>query len=183
MHMSEVIKIFKLVRGTASIVAKARPWIEQSDMRLLLGFIRYAQRTPGSRYVHAVRAQLETLIKQQEDEHQFPQLPSSLKDVVVRSTRHLLDVFNSCIASDNQATMLAWPAVVDSEYLDLVQQTEPWSLVTLAHYGAVLHVTTKAWWIEGWGKFLVNLAAGHLDVTTRSAIAWPLAVVNEQADQ
>ena len=180
MHISEVIKIFRLVRGTASIVEQARSWIEQSDMRILLALIRYAQWTPGSRHVHTVHTQLETLLNQQEDELQSPQLPGSSKVVIIRSTRHLLDVFDSCIASDNQATILAWPAVVDSEFLDLMQQREPWALVMLAYYGAVLHLTTRAWWIEGWGKFLVNLAAGYLDDHTRSAIAWPIAVVNKE---
>lgn len=180
MHISEVIKIFRLVRGTASIVEQARSWIEQSDMRILLALIRYAQRTPGSRHVHTVHTQLETLLNQQEDERQFPQLPGSSKAVIIRSTRHLLDVFDSCIDSDNQATILAWPAVMDSEFLDLMQQREPWALVTLAYYGAVLHLTTRAWWIEGWGKFLVNLGAGYLDDHTRSAIAWPIAVVNKE---
>jgi hypothetical protein len=183
MHMSEVIKIFRLVRGSASIVEQARSWIEQSDMRILLVLIRYAQRTPGSRYVHTVHTQLKTLLNQQEDERQFPQLPGSSKAVIIRSTRHLLDVFDSCIARDNQATILAWPAIVDLEFLDLMQQYEPWSLVILAYYGAVLHLTTRAWWIEGWGKFLVNLAAGHLGDATPSAIAWPIAVVNEEVDE
>jgi hypothetical protein len=64
-----------------------------------------------------------------------------------------------------------------------MQQLEPWCLITLAHYGAALHILTSAWWMEGWGKFLVNVAAVHLDDSARSAIAWPLVVVNENADE
>lgn len=182
MHVSEVIEAFKLVRGTASIVEKARPWIEQGDMRLLLKFTRCAQRTPRSRLVHEVHAPLEALISQQAHQIQTFQFPSSLTAVVTRSTRHLLEIFDSSIASDNQITVLAWPAVIDFAYLDLLQQIEPCSLVTLAYYGAVLHIMTNAWCMEGWGKFLVNVAAAHLDDAGRSAIAWPLAVVNENAD-
>jgi hypothetical protein len=42
---------------------------------------------------------------------------------------------------------------------------------------------TNAWWMAGWGKFLVNVAAAYLDETGRSAIAWPLAVVSEKPDE
>jgi hypothetical protein len=92
--------------------------------------------------------------------------------------KHLLHVFDACVASENQSPILAWPAIVDSEYLDLVLVKEPRSLVTLAHYGALLHVMDKAWWMEGWGKILVNLAAENLDESVQSEISWPLAVID-----
>lgn len=183
MPVSEVVEVFKLVRGTTSIVARARRWIEQGGMRPLLKLTRCAQRTARSRHVHEVRARLEALINHQADEHHPSQLPSSTRAVIASSTGHLLDVFNSSIANDNHTTILAWPAIIDAEYLDLLQQIEPMSLVTLAHYGAVLHIMTSAWWIAGWGKFLVNVAAAYLGETARSAIAWSLAVVNEDADE
>lgn len=182
-HMSEVIEVFKLVRGTASIVEKARPWIEKGDMRPLLKFATCTQQTPQSRHVHEVHSRLEALINQRECGHQSSHPPSSLRAILVRSNQHLLDLCDSSIASNNQVTVLAWPAIIDPEYLDHMQQLEPWCLITLAHYGAALHILTSAWWMEGWGKFLVNVAAVHLDDSARSAIAWPLVVVNEKADE
>jgi hypothetical protein len=128
-----------------------------------------------------VHARLEALIEQHADGG-HSQLQSGVRAVVLRSIQRLLDVFDSCIASENQSTILAWPAIIDSEYLDLMLQKEPGSLVTLAHYGAVLHVMTKAWWMEGWGKFLVNLAAEYLDGSVQSAIVWPLAVINNNEE-
>jgi hypothetical protein len=53
-------------------------------------------------------------------------------------------------------------SVIDPEYLDLTLQKDPRCLVTLAHYGAVLHIMIKAWWMEGWGKSLINLAVENL---------------------
>lgn len=178
MGVSEVIEVFKLVRGTASIVEKARPWIEQGDMRLLLKFTRCAQQIPKSKHSNEVHTQLEILIGQHEDAVTSTS-EIGARAAVLRSTKHLLDVFDSCVASDNQSTILAWPAIVDLEFMDLLLEAEPGSLVTLAHYGAVLHVMTRAWWMEGWGKFLVNLVADCLDASVQSAIAWPLAVVND----
>lgn len=179
MHMGEVMEIFKLVRGTASIVERARPWIERGDMRPLLKFATCERRASCSRFVYEVHSRLESLITQQAGDHHPP---GRLRAVLNRSNRHLLDLCVSFISSNNEATFLAWPAIIDPEYLDLMQQLEPWSLVTLAHYGAVLHILTSAWWMEGWGRFLVNVAAAHLGDPARSAIAWPLAVVNENAD-
>lgn len=182
MHIGEVIEIFNLVRGTASIVEKARPWIEQGDMRYLLKFATCEPRDCRSRYVDEVRSRLEWLINQQAGDHLSAHPPSSLWAVLVCSIRHLQDLCDSSIKSNNQATILAWPAIIDPEYFGLMQQLEPGSLVTLAHYGAVLHILTSVWWMEGWGKFLVHVAASHLDDSARSAIVWPLAVVNEKAD-
>ncbi|KAJ5875470.1 uncharacterized protein N7473_012817 [Penicillium subrubescens] len=182
MHMGEVMEVFKLVRGTASIVEKAREWIERGDMRPLLKFATCERRAMRSSHVYGVRSRLESLINQQAGDHRSSHPPSSLRAVLDRSNQHLLDLCDSSITSNNEATVLAWPAIIDPEYLDLMQQLEPRSLVTLAHYGAVLHILTSAWWMEGWGKFLVIVAAAHLDDSTRSGIAWPLAVVNEKAD-
>jgi hypothetical protein len=183
MNMGEVIEVFKVVRGTASIVEKARPWIEQGDMRPLLKFATCERQDPRSRHVYEVHSRLELLMNQQAGDPHSSHLPSRLRAVLDRSNRHLLDLCESSINSNNQATVIAWPAIIDPEYVDLMQQLEPWSLVTLAHYGAVLHILTSAWWMEGWGKFLVNVAAAHLDNAARSAIAWPLAVVSEKADE
>lgn len=172
--VGEVVETFKLVRGASSIAHKALPWIEQGQMGLLLRFNQCAQRTPRSRHVFEVHAQVEALIQRHTNGGQ-----GDAKEVVSRSTKRLLDVFDSCIASDNQSTILAWPALVDAEYLDLILQKEPDYLVILAHYGAVLHIMTKAWWMEGWGKFLVLLAGEQLGLSGQSAIAWPLSVFQE----
>ncbi|CAG8893776.1 unnamed protein product [Penicillium egyptiacum] len=177
MSVNEVIEVFKLVRGSASIVEKARPWIEQGDLRLLLNFTRCAKQSQRPKQVHQVYAQIKALLEQQADDGQS-QCQSGARAVVLSSIKHLLDAFDAFIASENQMTILAWPAMIDSQYLDLVLKKEPRSLVTLAHYGALLHVMAKAWWMEGWGKILVNLTAEHLDKSVQSAIAWPLAVIN-----
>ncbi|KAJ5984670.1 hypothetical protein N7481_006769 [Penicillium waksmanii] len=180
--MSKVIEVFKLVRGTASIAASARPWIEQGDMRPILKLTQCAQRTALSRHVHEVHGRLEAIINHQADEHCPAQLSASTRAVVVRSTGHLLEIFDFSIASDNQAAILAWPAIIDAEYFQLLRQIEPMSLVTLAHYGAILHIMTSTWWMAGWGKFLVNVAAAYLNETVRSEITWPLGIVNDTSD-
>jgi hypothetical protein len=180
--MSKVIDVFKLVRGTATIAANARLWIEQGDMRPILKLTQCAQRTALSRHLHEVYGRLEAIVNHQADEHCHSKLPASTRAVVLRSTEHLLEIFDLSIASDNQAAMLAWPAIIDAEYFELLRQIEPMSLVTLAHYGAILHIMTSTWWMTGWGKFLVNVAAEYLNETTRSAIAWPLAIVNDISD-
>ncbi|OGE57207.1 hypothetical protein PENARI_c002G08995 [Penicillium arizonense] len=177
-NVNEVIEVFKLVRGTASIVENARPWIEQGDLRLLLKLTRCGQQRQRSKQVHEVHAQLKALFEQQADDGQS-QCQDGVREVVLRSIKHLLHVFDACVASENQSPILAWPAIIDSEYLDLVLIKEPRSLVTLAHYGALLHVMDKAWWMEGWGKILVNLAAEYLDTSVQSEIAWPLAVIDD----
>ncbi|CAI7676428.1 unnamed protein product [Penicillium pancosmium] len=176
------IQVFKLVRGTASIAASARSWIEKGDMRPILKLTQCAQRTTLSRHLHEVHGRLKAITNHQADEHCPSQLPASTRAVVLRSTERLLEIFDFSIASDNQAAMLAWPAIIDAEYFDLLRQIEPMSLVTLAHYGAILHIMTSTWWMAGWGKFLVNVAAAYLNETARSAAAWPLAIVNNICD-
>lgn len=177
MSLSEMIGVFMLLRGTASIVETARPWIEQGDLKPLLKFTRGAQQSQTSKQVNEVHAQLKALLEPQANDGQS-KCQSGIPAVVQKSIKQLLDVFDSCVANENPRTILAWPTVIESEYLDLVLKKEPMSLVTLAYYGALLHVMVKAWWMEGWGKTMVNLAEGCLDMSLQSAIAWPLAVIN-----
>lgn len=175
--VSQVVDVFKLVRGTTSILINARPWIEQGDLRPLSKFTRCTHQSKRSKQFNDGYAQLEALIEQQvQDEHSHSSREA--RAIVLRSTKHLRDIYDACIVKENQEIIQAWPAVIDSEYLDLLLKNEPRSLVMLAHYGAFLHVMAQAWWMEGWGKILVNVAAEHLDKSVQSEIEWPLAVVN-----
>jgi hypothetical protein len=179
MSVSQVVDVFKLVRGTASILKNAQQWIEQGDLRSLSKFTRCAPQSKRSKQVDDGYAQLEALLVQQaRDGHSHSSRVAQA--VVLRSTKHLRDVYDSCIVKESQRIIQAWPAVIDYEYLDLLLKKERSSLVTLAHYGAILHVTAKAWWMEGWGKILVNVAAEHLDKSVQYEIEWPLAVVNNR---
>lgn len=69
MHMGEDMEFFKLVRGIASIVERARPWIERGDMRPLLEFATCERRASCSNEVHS---RLESLITQQAGDHHPP---------------------------------------------------------------------------------------------------------------
>ncbi|CAG8110750.1 unnamed protein product [Penicillium olsonii] len=174
MTMGEVISTLQLLRGSASIAETARPWIERGDLKPLLKFTRGAHQSQTSQ-VNEIHTRLKALLGLQANAWLFK---CQRKPVVQKSIQKLMDVVDSYVATENPRTILAWPTMIEAEYLDLVLEKEPMSLVTLAHYGALLHLMTKAWWMKGWGETMVNLAKGCLDMSLQSAIAWPLAVIN-----
>ncbi|KNG84819.1 C6 zinc finger domain protein [Aspergillus nomiae NRRL 13137] len=157
--VADVVKVFKLVRGAGSIVGQARPWIQQGEMRQLLNAGRNLRQPATTKYAHELYARLQETIAQHathlmNDRKVGPVLSSSLEN--------LRDVFRRCTTLEDPGALMAWPVLVDADYLDLLLQGEPTAFVILGHYGVALELLKDEWWLDGWGELLVNLALKHL---------------------
>ncbi|OJJ75329.1 hypothetical protein ASPBRDRAFT_40616 [Aspergillus brasiliensis CBS 101740] len=171
-RLSAVLEVFMLIRGVASIVAQARPWIEAGGMRDLLKLGE--QPREEAKTTHA--RELYTRISDMHDHlrrSSRPDCHDSTSLVIEKSVQKLLDLLQQAISVANTASiMMRWPAVVNVEYLDLLHANHATALLVLAHYGVALELMAENWWLDGWGAFLVNIAIYHLGPDYGPELAW-----------
>ncbi|KAF7591717.1 hypothetical protein BBP40_001161 [Aspergillus hancockii] len=166
LSIADVVKIFGLIRGVKSIVEEARSWIQQGEMRPLL-------RMPGNqRQDSKGKPTLEAFTRiQQLVEEQVSLEPalhgSNDGPVISAALEQLTGILELCTTLDNPGAIMAWPVLVDAEYLALLLQEEPTSLVIIGYYGAALNLLSNEWWLDGWGEFLVKLALDRLGTTAK----------------
>lgn len=77
-------------------------------------------------------------------------------------------------------TILAWPVVLCKPYIALLRTRDPYSLIILAHFGAVVHLRRDLWILGDGGQFLVRLIAEHLGDEWYRWLTWPVEIVSDQ---
>ncbi|PYI01681.1 hypothetical protein BO78DRAFT_473177 [Aspergillus sclerotiicarbonarius CBS 121057] len=175
--VSDVLEVFKLVRGVASVVAQARPWIEAGGMRDLLQVGRQPRQMSKTTHVWELYARIRRI---------HDQVRPAVADcyvgtgsVVATAAEKLLDLLQLSTTMENPgSTVMRWPAVVDLQYLDLLLEDNAIALVVLAHYGVALDMMIGNWWMDGWGTFLVHLALDRLGPDSGPELAWVQEAIN-----
>ena len=79
-----------------------------------------------------------------------------------------------------KAVVLSWPAMIESDFVTLLQKRDQFALVILAHYAAVLHTLGSLWWCRGWGFMLLKDVIFHLEDNKRTEIQWPIQQIGLQ---
>ncbi|PYH44567.1 uncharacterized protein BP01DRAFT_357553 [Aspergillus saccharolyticus JOP 1030-1] len=165
--VSEVIEVFKLIRGAAFVVTQARPWIASGGMSRLLTVERMRERRSVRHHATAIYHLLHRLHEEQQQQQQRQRgLDSSsyrsANSVVVHATESLLNVLQMCADNENGSVLLRWTAIVQSTFLDSLTQDEPMGLVLLGYFGAAIDFIIDNWWMDGWGRYLINLVSDRL---------------------
>lgn len=70
-----------------------------------------------------------------------------------------------------------WAIRATPQYLQYMQHREPFSLVTLAHYCAFLHIARENFFLQSWGSCVLREIHQLLDPTWRIHITWPVSEV------
>ncbi|KLO93081.1 UPC2-regulatory protein involved in control of sterol uptake [Fusarium fujikuroi] len=64
-------------------------------------------------------------------------------------------------------------------YFALLRQRQPPALILFSLFGALLHKIRNYWFMEGWGKAIVEVIADILGSYWREWLIWPLEVIHE----
>ncbi|RKL31608.1 hypothetical protein BFJ72_g11012 [Fusarium proliferatum] len=64
-------------------------------------------------------------------------------------------------------------------YFALLRQRQPPALILFSLFGALLHKIRDYWFMEGWGKAIVEVIADILGSYWREWLIWPLEVIHE----
>ncbi|KAH8430925.1 Zn(II)2Cys6 transcription factor [Aspergillus melleus] len=179
----DVVEVFKMVRGVASVVQQARAWIEQGGMRQLLKIGKLRKRAAGTVYDRELCSHLQTFIEEQLQ----PREPCmhenvDISAVLLQAARRQLELLNMYMTMEDPNAILAWPVLLDAQYLDLLLRVEPTALIILAYYGTALHLLFDNWWLDGWGQFIMNLASMRHGSVGDCRIAWLVDVIQRDRE-
>lgn len=72
---------------------------------------------------------------------------------------------------------MAFVHFAPQQFFTLLHQRQPHSLVLFAYFGAFLHTLDDYWFLEGWGKDIVEVVDEMLGTYWRPWIYWPLQSV------
>ena len=94
-----------------------------------------------------------------------------------------IDQLESCLAyttrsSDPGIHGLLWILRIPSEYLDLLQNREPFALIILAHYCVIMYHLRKRWWMGDWGVRVLEEICGLLRRDWLATISWAIDVTS-----
>ncbi|KAF5981710.1 hypothetical protein FBULB1_4648 [Fusarium bulbicola] len=64
-------------------------------------------------------------------------------------------------------------------YFSLLRQRQPPALILFSLFGALLHKIRNYWFLEGWGKAIVEVIADILGSYWREWLVWPLQIIQE----
>lgn len=82
-------------------------------------------------------------------------------------------------AGDIVSWAFMWICEVPETFIVLVQASDPFALVLIAHYCVALHRLRKCWWVASWGKRVVNVIVATLSSEWKPSVAWALDTVSE----
>ena len=72
-----------------------------------------------------------------------------------------------------------WPALVSTEYLNLLEDRRPGALILLAHYCLLLEQSQSLWYMDGCAGRLLSFVCLHLDQKWHHWIEQPLQYISK----
>ncbi|KAL2669984.1 hypothetical protein Neosp_014863 [[Neocosmospora] mangrovei] len=105
---------------------------------------------------------------------------SSCRDAA-RKLQWAFDIHGTLTGEQRALTAVVYPALLTEEYITALRKCRLEALVTLAHYGILLHLCRHVWVFGDAGEFLIRLIARRLGPSWHGALKWPLEVVASEA--
>ena len=203
--LDDILEYFPLVRGIGSLLRNGnmRAWIKKGDLqtlleprgnlfkqersRLCINRMRKTDTLPGRWPVtgQPTALFLPTNLKAQLDglEALNEQFCRDSERPHYRTTiEHLKTVFGTLkLNPDTRNTVFVWGALVPDGYLIALRARRPMALVILAYYGLMVHRVNSRWWCAGRGAALIGAIHQELPPLWKSAIEWPVKVIQGTA--
>lgn len=171
--LDEMIHILILIKGNTLIRDTTNPWMQLRGLDAWMDEKDILLDDPtGLQY---------DLDLSRAVSHLHPWIDSSDDDPTVKaSNTKAVELFKGALDFHLKLNLrpLAWPNVIQNDYLDLLRQRNPMAMVILAHYAVILGQCSSQWWCSNWGVQLVSVVASILPQKYAEAIAYPLRMLN-----
>ncbi|KAL2851032.1 hypothetical protein BJY01DRAFT_261246 [Aspergillus pseudoustus] len=169
--LSDVIETLKLIRGSASVVDQAKPWIEEGPMHPLLRVGKFHHSSEIKKcHARSLSAKLEALARDLSVSSRAGKSSAASQTPceALQQLQHLLGIF---INTGDPRAVMAWPVVVDASYFDLLLQKQRLAVLTFGLFGSALEILSGRWWLEGTGPRFVALAVDDLSPPDREILS------------
>ncbi|KAL4789507.1 hypothetical protein BDV19DRAFT_396964 [Aspergillus venezuelensis] len=105
----------------------------------------------------------------------------STKDVYQRAIRTLQQTIDGSRKQISEAPtvgpIISWLVLVPSDFIDLLSEHRPESLITLAHFGGLLHMHRDIWAFGHSGRYIIDSVASLLGPRWGHWLQWPNSII------
>lgn len=172
LHAMDII--CSLMSGTVALGEKHRQPLRDSNLAPLLG--SDLQPGPVDSFPCDLREALELLLDAAHRD--APDLPSSNKPACIFGLRQLGLLYpRRGQPTCTRAAIIAWPILGGQTFLDLMRNRDPFALICLAHYAAILHQNKHVWFLNGVGAKMVTSILEVIPVYSVKYLEWAVATV------
>lgn len=172
--LPQTIELFTLIQGITAIVITGHQWLNNGP----LSFYTLPEVTdPSAPLPPALESSLDLLSKQK---------PTSPPESVEEYSKALALLRHTFLLHQDSPNMklaaLPLPILVATGFVEKLKDSEPLSLVILAHYAVVLYRLRHHIWLQGWGEEIIDAIAEMLNGNEewQGCLAWPIEETSAQ---
>lgn len=173
-----IIRYLKLHRGVRPIARQSWNLLRETELKLVINPIEDSNENEPTAYEHGECDTLASLLEVSRD-----QLGPEPYRVCYEAVQTLIWAFGQHRVLPKPYPThitLAWPIMISAEFVELLEQRQPISLVILAHWGVLLHKAREFWVFADAGRVLIEFMSGYLGIYWNEWMALPRKVLNGQ---
>ncbi|KAI1372154.1 hypothetical protein F4677DRAFT_270910 [Hypoxylon crocopeplum] len=175
--LSKAVKYLSLHHGVHIIAHQGWQFLHQTELKQIINAIEDSEKNqpPHANAVHECD-HVEDLLNQSRDK-----LGQQTYEACCNALHVLRWVFDSRRALPKPYPThitLAWPIRITTEFIELLEQRQPVSLVILAHWAMLLHADREFWVFGDAGRFMIESLSHYLGRYWDEWLAVPKAALD-----
>ncbi|KAK1149353.1 hypothetical protein N8T08_006576 [Aspergillus melleus] len=167
--LDELIRVFAFVRKMTQFYAYIIESVKDGEIAQLTSFEETRASLPDT-----IQSRVSALHELNITHILDPNAHLAFRDTIDRLASTLARMYSG---QEIFSAGFLWMAQTPAQYFDRLQDRHPLSLVILAHYSIVLDHMNQYWWIQSWGRQVLEAIRSVLEPGWRVHISWPLEVV------
>lgn len=176
--VDKILEFFPLIRGIQTVIRSALPWIAEGSMNPMMNRqwdrLKFEPESMPSNLSPIVGAQLHAL--QELNRRSMPKNDEAA--CFANAIDRLVSIFETYkIIAEDRSLVFVWTVSISDEFVLALQCRKPMALVILAHYAILLHSVNERWWARERGAELIRAIHQELPQEWKSAVAWPMQVI------
>jgi hypothetical protein len=168
-----ILNIFNLMQGMRHISARADKSITESFVAPM--FKNPSEAIPSQPLLDELAQRLPALIGAMKSKPDLPECERNLYLVSLEFFESVLQLaMRPRIDNRELRFLFFWPVHLSPEFLSNLRQRRPGALVILMYYATILFASEpRYWFMNGWGKRLMQECYDAVDQSWMSVIQWP----------
>ena len=171
--IDEITDIFFLLRGSQAVIDVAWPWLQKSDLKVMLTGFNMDTKV-------VLPAEAEASFQRLREYNSLDRLDAEDQQVYETAIEVLHDLYTRVIPEwSDKALVHSWIMGVETSYIQFLLDRRPLALAILAHYAALMLTVSDHWWAGRWSEQLVADISQAIGAEDQHLICWPLKAVRE----
>ncbi|PYI29066.1 hypothetical protein BP00DRAFT_247653 [Aspergillus indologenus CBS 114.80] len=174
----ELLRIFHMSRASLRILVAVSEWVQASDLAILATAAPVGQSSTHTR-ASTLPSLLDAALRDitllngrlgEDNSHH----PSEVYGPVLRQLRVAFESTSSESKDGIITALFWWIFGLSSEFLNLLGERDPFAMVILAIFCALMHRLRGQWWMDNWAEKVARDVRASLDPSLASFVPWGL---------